>query len=332
MMVISGRSWVLSLLLSALALLTLPSPTLAGTPEGDPARDAAKALALEGIAAMDEQRFADALERLAKAEEKFHAPTHLLLMGQCYVGMGRLVDAHEAFTSVLAEEVPNYAPLAFHEAKREAAQEIERIEPQVARVRISLSGTGRAAATVAIDGDQVASDRLQFPIALAAGAHRIEARTAGKPATSQTVTATVGTLQQVTLDLGGDDAEPAPVTPPGQEDAGADGFPVAAVTTLAIGGAVLAAATALGVYTALETSSIKEQCDGDVCPLEQEQAADSAKVTGHLSTALFAVGGVTAATGLGLLLFDLGDSDDSEQPAPVTAHVGPTGLLVRGSF
>jgi hypothetical protein len=73
----------------------------------------------------------------------------------------------------------------------------------------------------------------------------------------------------------------------------------------------------------------------DVCPLEQEDAADSAKLTGHLSTTMLIVGGVASAVGLTWLAFDLSGSEDSdtgESQTAVQARIGPAGVMLTGTF
>ena len=315
---------------------TSAAPVWAGPASDDAAREAAKTFAVQAIEAINEKRWSDALDLLAQAEQKFHAPTHWLLMARCYAALERYVEAHEAYASLLVEQVPNYAPDAFHKAKASATSEIEQVTAKVARVRISASSAGGAPVTVHVDGQPVEPKRLAVPIAVAPGSHRIEATSPGSPPAVQTVTPAIGALLEVKLEVqavGGDDPDPEPPSPPPEvEPEQDDSVPIGPVAVLVVGGAALATGTVLGVVTATKTSSIKEDCVDDVCPLEREGDADSAKLIGHLSTTMFIVGGVAAVAGATWLAIDLSDSDAAEQSAAVKLRVSPTGAWVTGSF
>lgn len=323
-------------LLCSLFVGVLAMPASAGPATDDAARDAAKEIAVQAIEAMNEKRYADALEFLRRAEQKFHAPTHLLLMARCHAELGQHVEAHEAYGSLLVEQVPNYAPDAFHKAQAAARSEIEQLSSKVARVRISATSSGGAPVTVYVDGKEVASRRLAMPIALAPGSHRIEATAPGATPAVENVTPAIGSLLEVKLEVGapaGSGAVPTAGEPAETATAGEGGsVPIGPVALMVVGGAALAAGTVLGIVTSVKTSSIKEDCVDDICPLEREDEADSAKLTGHLSTAMFIAGGVAAVAGLTWLAVDLSGSDGADEAAALQVRVGPTGAILEGTF
>lgn len=298
------------------------------------ARDEARELARQGIALLDQGQNEEALEKLREAEAKFHAPTHLIYMARALTGMGKLVEAHNFYIDVLVEAIPNYAPDAFHDAQKSATDGARELEAKIATLRVSVTGDKAEQARVTVDGNEIARPRLAHPIAVEAGSHRVEASAPGALPQKREVEAPVGAATDVALELA---AEPgAAPNPSGGNAAGeesASAFPIGAGVAFGIGGAALVVATVTGVLTLQRADEIKETCNENVCPPEQEAEADDAKVLGNVSTAMFAIGGAGVALGAILLIAGAASDDEAAGDRPrVDVALGPMGVAVRGSF
>lgn len=324
---------LLSVLLVFVGLALAPEAAAQGD-DVNARREQARPIALEGFELLQAGKYNEAIAKLEEAERIFHAPTHLLYIGRARKELGDKLSAYNTFIDILVEEIPNYAPKQFLEAKAEAKQEADALVSSIAAVNITVSGVALADATVTIDGSTVDSKRLAYPVGVTAGSHTVEATATGAEPASQTVEGIVGQTQEVSLTLIVADATTGP-GPGGDTGTQESSFPVLATITLALGGGALVAGVITGVMTLGKASDIKDQCQGTVCPIEQESEADDAKVLGNVSTAMFVVGGVLATTGIVLLIVDpFNDPAPSgeEAAASLGLRVGPTGAALVGTF
>jgi hypothetical protein len=328
-------------MLALCACVGLSGPAFA---QDDAARAEARELATQGIGLFSESKFIEAIGYLERAEAKFHAPTHLLYMARARAKLGENVQAHKLYVDVLAEQVPNYAPDAFHKAQEAARGEIGSLNSKVARLKVAVVGNAAPGARVTLDGNVVPSERLAFAIAVTPGEHSVEASAGGLAPVTQTVNAAVGSEQPVELALNRAAVVPSAGQPAGPDapvgdggDTGSSsggGSVVPAVIAFGLGGAALAAGAITGAMTLSKASDIKGNCTGDVCPLDQESDADSAKTLGNISTVMFVVGGVAVGAGVVLLLTVGGDdSAQAKAPAPqLGAKIGLGSVSLVGSF
>jgi hypothetical protein len=307
-------------LLFSLALLFVAAPLLAE----DDGRERARPLALEGIELLEKGDAKGALGKLEEAERLFHAPTHLLYIARAKREIGDLLGAHATYVAILVEAIPNYAPQQFQEARQQAADEVAALRERVATVSIRVAGAEDAAVT--IDGEVLAAESLAQPIAVSPGKHVIGA-SAGGLETSETIEAEVGETRQVELAFAPRNEEVTAVAP---EEEPSGSFPVLATVLLVAGGGALIAGAVTGGLTLGKAGDIEDTCVDDVCPPEQEEAADDAKVLGNVSTAMFVAGGVLAATGIVLLIVDPFSSDDDD--VAIRIELSPAGAAVAGSF
>ena len=324
--------FALCLLLGAL-LLTWSSTGLAQG-DLDANREQARPIALEGFELFQAKKFNEAIAKLEEAERIFHAPTHLLLIGKARRELGEKLTAYNTFIDILIEDIPNYAPEQFQKAKADAQVEADSLRAEIATVSITVTGAEMAQVTVRIDDRPIPSKRLAHPVAVTSGSHTVTAAADNAEAVSQTIEAVDGESSDVELALtvaagSGDPSVPA--------DEGS--FPVLATITLALGGGALIAGGVTGVLTLSKASDIKNNCVETVCPAAEEDAADDAKLLGNVSTAMFVIGGVLAATGIVLLIVDPFDDPSpatgeaaAEASASMGLRIGPTGAALVGTF
>jgi hypothetical protein len=144
----STRLRALGLLLSASVLLSAGTSLAQASAED---KAAARALATQGSEALKNNRYAEALDLVSRAETLLHAPTHLLMIARAQTGLGKLVAAQETYLKLSHEELAASAPPAFKNAQVAAKEELAVIEPKIASLRIVVEGAVQKKATVKLD-------------------------------------------------------------------------------------------------------------------------------------------------------------------------------------
>ncbi len=93
-------------------------------------RNAARELAMQGIAANNRQDWPVVLDRFTQAEQRFHAPIHVryIAIALEHLSPPRLADAVEAWRRLSQEVLPADAPPPFRAAVEEARRELPRVE------------------------------------------------------------------------------------------------------------------------------------------------------------------------------------------------------------
>jgi hypothetical protein len=312
------------LLVSTVAALL----TIASTARAD-GRDEARKLATKGVELLNDGKPVEALERLRAAEVLFHAPTHLLYIARAERAAGHPEEAYDTYVSILVEVLPNYAPDAFRDAQRDAAKEEADLRKEIAAITIELPAGNEL--RLIVDGKGVVSTRLAYPLAVSEGDHDIDVHGDAnhEPFTTR-VNATRGRTTEVKVPPLASKA-PKQAHAPVAESPGPRPMLVAGGVTLALGGATLIAGTATGIVTLIRASDIRDRCPANVCPKALEPEAADARTIGHASTALLAVGGALAATGVVLLVVD--GTKHREQPSSTAlVRFGPASVAFGTTF
>lgn len=216
-----GTSRRATLVCSLFVLLS--SPSWAQT---DADKATARTLAHEGVALKQAGKCEQALEKLMRAQQIYDAPTHLLLIGQCQVTLGRLVEGAETFRTLKRRKLEDDAPTAFRRAKEQATEELAAIEPRIPKVRISIVPPDVHGFEVRIDGTQVPAavvgvDRLANP-----GHHVVEVSAPGYKAAQVQLQLSEGQVLPVEVKL---ERDGTPLAPP--PAAGPNGTPPQPVPT-----------------------------------------------------------------------------------------------------
>ena len=319
------------LVLSALSL----AASAAGAAEPKPAEiAAARELAKEGIKLAGAGGCAAAVEKLARAEALYHAPTILGRLGECQVELGRLVAGTENLRKVVLEDLGARPSKAFVAAKERAKKVLEKAEPRLARLTITVKGPAEGAAQVKLDGEPLAASMIGAPTPVDPGAHKVLAGAEGFLEKEAGVTLGEGKSESVELSL---EKAPVKAVEPAPKPA-----PVAAVAkapppeppsrapvwaTLGVGVAGLAVGGGFGVAALLDKSALDKACPGGACPASSQKDIDALKRDGLVSTIGWAVGGAGLATALVLFLVT-----GRDEPAPVSVAAGPGSAAVTVRF
>ncbi|MGK4002438.1 tetratricopeptide repeat protein [Sorangium sp. So ce1036] len=96
------------------------------------AQELARAKAHEGLKLYGADRWQEAFEAFQEADRLYHAPTLVLYMARCQRKLGKLTDARALYEQVLAEPLPDDAPPAFLDARRDAEVELDAVRAALA--------------------------------------------------------------------------------------------------------------------------------------------------------------------------------------------------------
>jgi hypothetical protein len=161
-----------AIVLLAAGLLLAPRQSYADT-VADKAN--ARTLATEGIDLYNEGRYAEALDRLLRAQQLFDAPIHLLYVARAQTKLGQLVEATETYRRLIRVELSADTPTAVREAVESADAELDGVDARVAAVRIEVVPPVETGLTLRIDGQPVSSAVVGVDRPLNPGRHHFEA-------------------------------------------------------------------------------------------------------------------------------------------------------------
>lgn len=341
---------------TAVALAVATSALIGAAPahaQTDEERAGARAAAMEGVRAFQDQRWTEAIDYFNKAESLIHAPTHLLYLARAYTQTGQLVKAREAYVKLVKEQLPPNAPQAFQDAQRDGAGELAAIEKRLPSVRVLVQG---ASNNVTATQDEVPfpSVLIGVPRPVDPGKYAFRAFAPGLASDTVTVDLAEGQREVVTLVLkpsneavvgaaNGTDAG-APQAPlhrdegassPARPGGGSSAMTLGGYVGLGVGVLGLGAGTVFAIVSHGKRADGDELCPGGLCRVSDKselEALDSqASLMGQLAIAGFAVGAAGVATGVTLLLLG------RETPSPakvgsVTPWVGYGSAGVAGTF
>lgn len=257
-------------------------------------RNAARELAMQGIAANNRQDWPTVLDRFTQAEQRFHAPIHVRYIAVAleHVSPPRLAEAVEAWRRLSQETLAPDAPAPFRAAVEEARRELPRVE---ALLRASQSGTPSTTPATTPN------------------------TTPSTPSTTPTTTpsTTPSTVSVQTPPPGGNMVTRTVANP-----LRTVGFVVAGVGVAALVGGVITGVMANGAYSDLQTSCPNQTCS-NASDLSQRDTVDT---LAGMTNGLLIGGGVLAAAGVVMVLVG--------GPRTETVQVGfdGRGLTLGGRF
>jgi len=329
----------------AAALFSASIPASAQT---DEERAGARAAATEGAAAMEQQRWADAIDLFTRAESLVHAPPHLLYLARAYEKQGKLVKARETYAKLTRETLPANAPAAFTNAQAEGTTELAALEPRVPSLRISIKGGAVPDLVVTMDGNPVPPALVGVPRPVDPGRHEIQATGKGVASEVATVTLKEGVKEILEIELkpvaGGvptppvatgptpaTSATPSPEAIPPGKDSGppaSKSNPLRTVSYITLGGGVVALAIG-GIFAAKSHSKRVEGddlCPGGACKVSDKDTLDSldsdATSAGRIAYTGFLLGGAAVATGVTLYFLSAG-KQEPKRAARNTPAISP---------
>lgn len=308
---------------------------------GQPNEAAARALFDEGRSLMDQEKYEEACAKFEGSQRLGAKASTALNLGICYDKRAMFASAWSTFGTA--------ATLAKREehAEREqfAREQMAAMEKKLARLTIEI-GTSIEGLQVTLDGKPVIPAMFGTALPIDPGTHALAATAPGKkpwskevviPAEKAEISETVPMLEDSAVTPPPPTPTPPPPlpTPPPAVPAPApEQEPLRSISPLvyvgfSVGGVGILVGAITGVVAIANTSTIRDNCEGDRCPLSEEEAIEDAEVVANISNALFAVGG--AGVIVGIIGLFVGDDEEPAQ-AHVEPIVGPGYVGLRGRF
>lgn len=350
-----GQRLAALLLVSTLtSTLALPAAFAQEQPQAENVA-AARALGLQGIKLADAGDCKGAIEKLARAEALYHAPSILGRLGECQVNVGQIVTGTENLNRVVREELPATAPKAFKDAQTRARGVLNTALPKIARLTVKVEPAD-AKPQVSVGGSPIPPALIGVERPTDPGTHEVVVSAPGYLEQRSSVTLAEGGAQELSLRLEKDPnavvaAAPPPTPPPAivsappaalPSDRGSKKSNAPAYVALGVGGAGLLVGGITG-FLALGKKSDLKGCVDNACPSSQKDTLDSARSMATVSTVGFAVGFVGVGVGVVLLLTGNHSSNasltaprlaDSKRPPAVAVQpwFGGTSAGLNGTF
>jgi hypothetical protein len=307
----------------------------------------ARELFNEGLALRDKGDLPGAIEKLRAAHALANAPITGYELARAYVSAGKLVEARETLLGVGRVAVTAQETARSTSARTEAAQLAEQVRAKIPSLVVKISGVPSETVAVTIDGAAVPREALLAPRFVNPGSHELVATSTsgGKAATKVDVKEGETRTVELTLSFAGGStpppAAPAEGTPatggaPPQDTSASTQPSSPARSALVFGGFGLAAAGAIagtvtGVMALSKGSSVKNACDGLVCPTSVNGDLTSGRTLATVSTISFIAAGVGAAAGIvGLTV--LHPHAENGTAAWLTPWVAPGGAGMGGTL
>ncbi len=326
--------WALGLIVS---MASTPAFASDPTPED---RTTARELALEGHKALQAGDYALAVDRFTRAVRLVHAPTLLVDLGRSYMGLGRLVQAHETFQQVMREGVAADAPAPWHKALQVARDEDNALKPRLAWVTIRVEGA--SAPRVKLDEEDLPAASIGVKRAVDPGTRNVVADAEGFLTERGTVELREGETRELKLWLKRDpDYRPPPKPRPSRErrvivvQAPPSRQRTPAYVAFGVGGAGLILGSVSGVLMLKARADLDSSCGADrICPSNTanfDGDRSAYRTFGTLTAVGFGVG--LAGAGIGTyFLLSRPARTQAAGTATIGAQLSPGYVGLKGSF
>jgi hypothetical protein len=297
-------------------------------------RETARGLMEEGDARYEKGEWDQALQMYRGAHELMQVPTTGIAVARVLVRMRQLVEARDMALQVARIPVEPGEHPVFGEAREEAQRLAAELEPRIPSVRVQLRGNVPVAGvTVTIDGKELPRVAALLPRKVNPGRVFITVRGEGIPTATKEVLVEEREAREVEVELGAipdsqaGGAEPA--------NTGTTSLSPLVYVGFGLGAAGVIAGSVTGLMAKSQTSDLKEECGGAVCPPSLHGDYDSANRLATISNVSFAVGLVGVGLGVYGLVSGVGvDGESSERSEGVQWRVmaGPGLTGVQGRF
>lgn len=201
------------------ALLLSAAPPALAQSAADKAT--ARQLATEGIKLFRGGEYADALDKLQRAEALYDAPVHLLYIARCQVKLGKLVEGAETYRKLARVELQPGAPSAFKDAKDAGGPEFSRLEPRIPSLKLEVTPANVEGMKITIDGEQVPAAVVGVDRPANPGSHDIEVSAPGYAPVKKTIQLAEKETKPVEIKLEASSAGAAAVAAPAATSSGA---------------------------------------------------------------------------------------------------------------
>ncbi len=249
-----------------------------------------------------------ALEAFQAADAIMGVPTTSLYVAKAQEKRGMLLESLDALVRVQTyPQAPN-EPAPFSQARTEAEALEADILERIPTLEVALAPLpATATVKVALDGAELAPERVHLPRKLNPGVHHVVVSAPGFVAYDQRLVLREREHQRLEVKL-----EPVPKAPPARPPRlepepdvpeVPSAVPPAAWAAFGVGAAGLVVGTVAGTVALYQRSELEDDCSDQHCEDDKWESDRGTMMTAaHVSTAGFAVAGAGAAVGLILVL------------------------------
>jgi hypothetical protein len=290
---------------------------------------------------LDAHDYAGAERACRGAHAIVQVPTASTCWARALEGLGRLVEARDAFLEGARFPIAATEPRVFTDARSAASAEAEALAARIPSLLIVVTGAPETVPLRAtVDSAPIAPDTVRLPRKVDPGPHVIIVSAPGFRRARAEIVALEGQEQRVAIVLepsATDERSSAPVqvepvspesTSPG------NGRKTIGLVTGGVGVASLVVGSVFGLVASSKWSSAKADCGagcGPAAPAQGEKSSAQSDAT--VSTVGFVIGGVLVAGGLALVLTAPARSATATALQLVPSiGAGTGGLLLHGGF
>lgn len=301
-------------------------------------KEKASAHYTQGMASFQAGDAAAALTEFEQSYRAVRSPNSHLMIGKALIDLARYVEAHRALTETIEEarEAESLDP-KYAQTRLAAEEELARLEGQVVRLSVTLSGPGDDA-VVRVNGSEYSGSELEAPLVLPPGSLEVELVEHGSVVDRRHLTGGAGDSLEVTLTRGSEAPKPSAPSQPAQSASvnptvEKRAFPHRRETAYVAGGLGMAGALTFGVFGLLnhaKYSDLEDECDNRVCNSSQRNDAER----GHTYQVAANVGLIVGVVGLGtaLALILTEDETPTAKQKGTRVALGPGQITVKGTF
>ncbi len=201
----AGRLWIGALLIGAMtAVATSPVGAQQPTPLPSAAETAtARALFEEGVKLLDEERWAEAVDRFERVLSIRWSTAAAFNLAAALVELGRLLDASELYRQVA------HAQGAAPAMRAEAQRVVDELQPRLGRLHVLVAGD-TAGVEIYVDGQPLPPAAWGVPVIVDPGTHTVMALRGGETLASQSAIVGDGAPLEAEVILDLPDAAGAP--------------------------------------------------------------------------------------------------------------------------
>jgi len=328
-------------LLLALALALVPTFAPSIARGQDSAVNQARSLAQDAAELLDASKFTESLEAATKAEELYHAATHLLMIGRSLEGLGRLAEAADTYERLAAEQLPATAAPIFKKSQESGNERLKALLARVPSLLVKVrhpEGTASPPSDLLVTVDGKPFEMRAAATRLDSGHRTLRVEASGYvPSVREIDLPARGGVVVVEVELRVEAEAPVAVAPtpiPVEPKSERGGSIAPAVVAFSIGGLGLGVGAVTGALFLSQMGDLRDRCPDDRCGPGDQGDIDSAGVMGNVSTIGFGVGIAGAVAGVVLLIVRPGGegSADASPRASIRPFAEGDALGLRGRF
>lgn len=189
------------IIVAASALISLLAVAYDANAQSAADKATARQVATEGISLFNAGNYADALDRMRRAQALYAAPVHLLYIARSEVKLSQLVEAAEDYQTLVRFSLPPNPPKAFADAVEDGKKELAELEPRIPKLQLKVEPANVQGVELTIDDKPVPAAVIGIERPINPGAHQIKVKAPGYKDAASSVDVKEAETKTTTLTL-----------------------------------------------------------------------------------------------------------------------------------